>query len=269
MTRITANSSALRGAAALGILFGLAAMPVGAQMAPPPPKSEIAKRIEAALASDIRTAEERARDRTERKPMQTLEFFGLQPNMRVLELFPGGGWYTKILGQVLAEQGKLYIAIGADRLAPRLQEWKLDKVEVAPARATPQPSGQFGVFKMDSVDLGVKDLDMVLTFRNLHNLTPETRANLNRAVLAALKPGGIYGVVDHTRRHNEPGTVENWRRIDPVVVIKEALDAGFEFAGFSDLHYRPDDELRYDTARPSIAGYSDRFTLKFRKPAAR
>ena len=247
--------------------IALGAAQAGAQMGPPPPKSEVAKRIEAAMASDIRTPEERARDARERKPVQTLEFFGLQPNMRVLELFPAGGWYTKILAPVLADQGKLYIAIGADRLAPRLKEWKLDKVEVAPAKATPQPSGQFGVFKMDSVDLGVKDLDMVLTFRNLHNLTPETRANLNKAVFAALKPGGVYGVVDHTRRHNEPGTVENWRRIDPVVVIKEALDAGFVFDGFSDLHYRPDDELRFDTARPSIANYSDRFTLRFRKPA--
>lgn len=265
--RVIARSAALRGAALLGALAGFATLPVAAQMAPPPPKSEVAKRIEAALASDIRTPEERARDRLERKPAQTLEFFGLQPSMRVLELFPAGGWYTKVLGPVLADEGKLYVAIGADRLAPRLKEWKLDKVEVAPAKATMQPSGQFGVFKMDGVDLGVKDLDMVLTFRNVHNLTAESRANLNKAVFAALKPGGTYGVVDHTRRHNEPDTVENWRRIDPVVVIKEALDAGFEFAGFSNLHYRPDDELRFDTARPSIAGYSDRFTLKFRKPA--
>jgi len=247
--------------------IALSAAQAGAQMGPPAPKSEVAKRIEAAMASDIRSPEERARDARERKPVQTLEFFGLQPNMRVLELFPAGGWYTKILAPVLADEGKLYLAIGADRLAPRLKEWKLDKVEVAPAKATPQPSGQFGVFKMDSVDLGVKDLDMVLTFRNVHNLTADTRAQLNKAVFAALKPGGVYGVVDHTRRHNEPGTVENWRRIDPVVIIKEAVDAGFVFDGFSDLHYRPDDELRFDTARPSIANYSDRFTLRFRKPA--
>jgi predicted methyltransferase len=86
-------------------------------------------------------------------------------------------------------------------------------------------------------------------------------------VFDSLKPGGIYGVVDHTRRHNDPTTSENWRRIDPVLVIKEALDAGFVFEGYSNLHFRPDDELRYDSQRPSLAGYSDRFTLKFRKPA--
>jgi predicted methyltransferase len=119
------------------------------------------------------------------------------------------------------------------------------------------------------IDLPIKDVDMVLTFRNLHNMTPETRAKLNRAVFTALRPGGIYGIIDHTRRHNEPGTVETWRRIDPVLVIKELLDAGFELVDYSNLHYRPDDELRYDTARPSVANYSDRFTLKFRKPAMR
>jgi predicted methyltransferase len=73
-------------------------------------------------------------------------------------------------------------------------------------------------------------------------------------------------VVDHTRRHNDPTTSENWRRIDPVIIIKEALDAGFEFEAFSDLHFRPDDELRFDSQRPTVGGYSDRFTLKFRKP---
>jgi predicted methyltransferase len=254
------------------VLLAIAAiahsLPVAAQMGPPAPKSEVAQKIEAALASDIRTAQERARDTPERKPVQTLEFFGLTPSMKVVELFPAGGWYTKVLAPVLAEKGKLYVAIGANRLQPRLAEWKLDKVEVLNSKADLKPSGQFGVFQADSIDLAVKDVDMVLTFRNVHNMTAGTRAALNKAVFDALKPGGIYGIVDHTRRHNEPGTVENWRRIDPVLVIKEALDAGFEFVAFSDLHYRPDDELRYDTARPSIANYSDRFTLKFRKPAA-
>jgi predicted methyltransferase len=108
---------------------------------------------------------------------------------------------------------------------------------------------------------------MVLTFRNVHNMTPNARAMLNKAVFEALRPGGVYGIVDHTRRHNEPTSPENWRRIDPVVVIKEALDAGFVFDAFSDLHYRVDDELRYDSQASSLAGYSDRFTLKFRKPA--
>ena len=77
------------------------ALPVAAQAPPAPPKDETTLAIEKALASDIRTPEERARDSSERKPIQTLGFFGLKPNMTVIELFPGAGWYTKVLGQVL------------------------------------------------------------------------------------------------------------------------------------------------------------------------
>jgi predicted methyltransferase len=115
-------------------------------------------------------------------------------------------------------------------------------------------------------NLGVTDADLVLTFRNYHNFTAEGRANLNRAVFAALKSGGRYGIVDHTRRHNEPDSRENWRRVDPVLVIKEVQAAGFVLEDFSGIHFTPDDELRYDVGRKSVAGNSDRFVLKFRKP---
>ena len=81
-----------------------------------------------------------------------------------------------------------------------------------------------------------------------------------------LKRGGIYGIIDHTKRHNEPDSQETWRRLDPVKVIKEVEAAGFEFVDYTGMHYRPDDELKYDTIRPSINRYSDRFTLKFRRP---
>jgi predicted methyltransferase len=238
-----------------------------AQMGSQPPKSETALAIEKALASPIRTAEERARDARERKPVQTLEFFGLKPDMTVVEVMPGAGWYTKILGQVLADKGKLHLFGGAQRLAPRLKEWGLDKTLIAEGKFVTKASGQRGVFDAEAIEIPVQNADMVLTFRNVHNMTPNARAMLNKAVFEALRPGGVYGIVDHTRRHNEPTSPENWRRIDPVVVIKEALDAGFVFDAFSDLHYRVDDELRYDSQASSLAGYSDRFTLKFRKPA--
>ncbi len=257
-------------AASASTLLLLACAPLTAQMSPPPPKSEVAQAIEKALAGDIRTAEERVRDARERKPVQTLEFFGLQPDMTVIEMFPGAGWYTKVLAPVLADKGKLVVALGTTRLVPQLKTWKLDKVQVADVKTDFKPApGQYGVFTSGAIDIPVKDADMVLTFRNYHNMDAAARAHLNRAVLATLRPGGIYGIVDHTRRHNEPGTTENWRRVDPVLVIKEVEAAGFEFVDFSDLHYRPDDELRYDSQRESIGGYSDRFTLKFRKPATR
>jgi predicted methyltransferase len=97
-------------------------------------------------------------------------------------------------------------------------------------------------------------------------LDADGRAKINDQVFAALKPGGLYGVVDHTARHMEPANHENRRRVDPVMIIKETLDAGFEFVDYSDLHYRADDELVYEVGRRSVTGNTDRFTLLFRKP---
>ena len=94
----------------------------------------------------------------------------------------------------------------------------------------------------------------------------ESRDRINSQVFKALKSGGYYGVVDHTQRHMEPDNNENRRRLDPVLVIKELLDHGFEFVGYSNLHYRADDELEYEVGRRSVSGNTDRFTLLFRKP---
>lgn len=228
----------------------------------------IGEKIEAAMKGEIRTAAERERD-GERKPRQTLEFFGLRDDMRVLELIPSGGWYTKILAPVLAEKGELYVAIGTARaLEPMIKDVPaLAKVKVAQTDAKMAPAaGQMGKFDLGDFSLGVKNLDLVLTFRNYHNLTPAARASLNRAVFAALKSGGTYGVLDHTRRHNEPENAENWRRMDPVLVIREVQAAGFVLDDFSSQHYIPDDELRYEVGRRSVTGNSDRFALRFRKP---
>ena len=123
-----------------------------------------------------------------------------------------------------------------------------------------------GVFDLEPLSFWVEDLDLVLTFRNAHNLTPAGRNALNEAVFEALRPGGHYGVIDHTRRHMEPDGPENSRRVDPVRLIHEALAAGFEFVAWSDLHYRADDELRFEVGRRSVTGNTDRFTLLFRKP---
>ena len=128
------------------------------------------------------------------------------------------------------------------------------------------PDPDSGLVAIKPFDLGVDDVDAVLTFRNLHNLSAEGRDSMNRAAFAALKPGGIYGVVDHTRRHMQPDDPENRRRVDPVLMIKEIQAAGFEFEDFSDLHYRLDDELRYEVGRKTVTGNTDRFTFLFRKP---
>lgn len=224
-------------------------------------------KLKSAMEASVRTEAEIGRD-ANRKPVETLEFFGLRDDMKVIELIPGGGWYTKLLAPVLAENGEFYVALGAGRLADGLlKEEGFDAVRVTAEDARiyrPEGSRNY-VIEVDG--LGVTDADMVLTFRNYHNFGPEGRAALNRAVYDALKPGGIYGVVDHSRRHMESDNPENRRRMDPVLAIREIQDDGFELVDYSDLHYRPDDELRYEVGRKTVTGNTDRWTLKFRKVA--
>ncbi len=225
----------------------------------------VAEKLKTAMASDIRTEQEVARDKN-RLPVQTLEFFGLRDDMKIVELIPGGGWYTKLLAPVMAENGEYYAAIGADRAVKGLAgKPGFDKVKVTGQQIGFEQKESARLLTLTNVDLGVKGMDMVLTFRNYHNFDAESRAAMNKATYNALKRGGIYAVVDHTRRHMEGDNPENARRVDPVMAIKEIQDAGFELVDYSTLHYRPDDELRYEVGRKTVTGNTDRWTLKFRK----
>ncbi len=227
---------------------------------------DIEDKVGAAMAAESRPAADRERDRN-RRPLQTLQFFGLEDDMRVLELLPGGGWYTRILAPVLAENGKLYVAMGTGRIQESLlDEPGFENVEVLETTANVRREPGARYYTTDDFSFGVRNLDMVLTFRNVHNFDAEGRSRMHQAAFDALRKGGVYGIVDHTRRHMEGETPENRRRIDPVLVIKEAQAAGFEFVDYSDLHYRADDELEYEVGRRSVTGNTDRFTFLFRKP---
>ena len=224
---------------------------------------EIDDKVQAALASDIRTEAETARD-ANRRPLETLKFFGLTDDMHVLELVPGGGWYTKVLAPVLAENGRLAVSIGTPGAAAIIEEQGWDVEVVETGNFSPVEGSR--LFQITDMDFGEGVFDMALTFRNLHNFNEVGRNAINEAVFRALKSGGRYGVVDHTRRHMQADNYENWRRMDPVLAIKEIEAAGFEFVDYSDLHYRADDELVYEVGRKTVTGNTDRFTLLFRKP---
>ncbi|MEM1433739.1 MAG: methyltransferase [Pseudomonadota bacterium] len=226
--------------------------------------------LDAAIASDQRPEADKARDRN-RKPKQTLEFFGFSKDMKVVEIFAGAsGWYTKILAPVLAEDGQLYVAGGLGKAfgfgqdLTRIGELDgKDEIELIDLSGKLKPTDA-GV-AMESASFNVRNADLVLTFRNLHNLTAEGRAELYKASYKALKKGGRFGAIDHTRRHMMGDNAEMGRRLDPVLVIKEAQAAGFKFVDYSTLHYRPDDELRYEVGRRTVTGNTDRWTLLFEK----
>jgi predicted methyltransferase len=228
--------------------------------------SAVEEQIRAAMAEESRPEADVARDRN-RMPVETLKFFGLRDDMKIIELMPGGGWYTRILAPVMKDRGAYYAALGTDRIKDRLagQPGFENMRIVAEDSRVYRPEGSRH-YALETAGLGVTDADMVLTFRNYHNFGPEGRAALNRVVFDALKPGGVYAVVDHSRRHMQPDDGENRRRMDPVLVIREVQAAGFVFEDFADLHYRPDDELRYEVGRRTVTGNTDRFTFRFRKP---
>ena len=138
-------------------------------------------------------------------PLDTLKFFGLKDDMRVLELIPGGGWYTRVLAPVLAENGQLYIGLSTRRVEENIIGTPgFEKVEVLATSDNMHRMQGSRFYTMDDFEFGVSGLDMVLTFRNVHNFDSESRARMTRQVFKALRSGGLYGVVDHTRRHMEP-----------------------------------------------------------------
>ena len=226
----------------------------------------VSAKLEAAIKSEVRTESDIERD-ANRLPVETLRFMRLRDDMKVVELLPGSGWYTKLLAPVLAERGHLILALGTGRVEDGLLDKSgFGKVKVTAKDASfSRPDGSY-YYQLKMTSLGVSDADLVLTFRNYHNFDAPGRAKMNRAAFKALKPGGIYGLVDHSRRHMQQNSPENRRRMDPVLAIREIQAVGFVFEDFSDLHYRADDELRYEVGRRSVTGNTDRWTMRFRKP---
>lgn len=234
-----------------------------AQPANPTPFQQ---RVIEAMNGEIRTDDDRARD-ANRMPAEVLEFFGMREDMSVIEILPAGGWYTKILGPLLKDDGKLYVAHPPGFYADAFQRVAdlpgLEEVEELHWGDVENTSGgPFG----PSGDWNVEPVDLVLTFRNYHNFSVDDRMAMNRSALDALKPGGLYGIVDHTRRHMEADSRENGRRVDPVLNIKEVIESGFEFVDFSDVLARPVDALDLEVGNPEVSGQTDRYTLLFRKP---
>ena len=241
-------------------VWAVAATPAQAQ-------SDVGDTIRAVLKQTYRSAANRARDRN-RDPVRAMQFCRLRDDMKVIEFAPGGGWYTELLGPVLKDRGELHIAFSAERLArldDKLRLEPLSMVHKLPIPVERHPERRKFVFR--GLEFGTADADMVLNIREYHNIDLGSVAVFNRAVHAALKPGGYYCIVDHTRRHMAPDERENRRRLDPVLVIKQVQAAGFRFVDFTDLFFRPDDELRYEVGRSTVTGNTDRFTLLFQKPS--
>jgi predicted methyltransferase len=224
-------------------------------------------KLESALTMDHRSSENKQRD-DNRNPVKAMEFCQLTDNMKVLEFGPGSGWYSEILGPVLQEKGELVIAYKdtwMEKLAPLLAKDFMSAVEMHPIDI--DWNSELRKFSVGNVSYSIDNVDLALNIREYHNLSADGAKIINQATNKALKPGGYYCVIDHTRRHMEPWTSENRRRADPVSVILEIQAAGFILLDSNDLFFKPDDELRYEVGRKSVSGNTDRFALLFKKVA--
>jgi predicted methyltransferase len=224
------------------------------------------EKIRAALALAYRTEADTSRD-ANRAPLEALQFMGLRDDMRVFEFGPGAGWYTKILAPVLKDEGELIIGYKKewiDELSDLLAEPELSAVRRV--NLDMDWDRELYAFSFNSMDFDAEDLDMFLNIREYHNLHGDDRMAFNKAVFEALKPGGRYVVIDHSRRHMQPDGPENVRREDPVKVLVEVQSAGFDLLDYSDMFYRLDDSLEYEVGRRTVAGNTDRFFFVFEKP---
>lgn len=255
-----------------------------AQPANPAPAAEAA--LTAAVAAPTRTPANVLRDKY-RHPRETLAFFGVQPNHTVVEIWPGGGWYTEVLAPYLAAGGgKLYAA------APDWGRSGLDKMKAAnPALYGAIPLADFPLFDGKAAEIPAGSADAVLTFRNVHNWRmgyrregkPDYSLDAFRQMYAMLKPGGVLGIEDHRLPENADAERERSSGYIKVSTVRRlAEQAGFKFAGSSEINANPKDSADWLdgvwTLPPSLRkgdvdrdkylaiGESDRMTLKFVKP---
>jgi predicted methyltransferase len=238
------------------------------------PSLDVHALLQQAAAGGWRSDANKARDQY-RHPVETLEFFGLKPNMTVVELTPGGGWYTDILAPVLRDRGQLIAATGnlsgdfTKRLAGNPEVFgKVKLLQFAPP---------------EHVKMGADGTaDMVLSFRNLHDWLNDSAAELDSVFHAAfdvLKPGGIFGIEEHRARPymDAAQSSKNLHRLPEGYVIALGLKNGFVLAGVAEINANPKDDESVNVHRllPDLAGgneslkpigESDRMTLKFVKP---
>jgi predicted methyltransferase len=252
-------------------LLTLACAARAAPLTPPATLAEV-------IAGPQRTPAFRARDRY-RHPLQVLDFFGVKSDMRVVEIWPAGGWWTEILAPYLRAHGRYYAAVQPpyrdagfrDKLAAAPKYY--DRVVVTEAG----PPDHWRIAPPGSADL-------VLTFRNVHNwLAGGYEKEMFAALYRALKPGGVLGLVEHRAA---PGTTRaDWVKtgyVSEAFVIELAREAGFRLVATSEINANPKDTKNYPkgvwTLPPTLAlgrkdrakylaiGESDRMTLKFVKP---
>lgn len=237
------------------------------------------------IANSHRSTENKSRDKY-RHPVETLAFFGTQPDMTVVEIWPGGGWYTEILAPLLADKGKLYAAHFSTKAKVPFFQKSLQQFQTKLANN----SGLYGKITLTTLQAPNKleiapagSADQVLTFRNIHNwMSHGQAARVFKTMHKALKPGGVLGVVEHRGRAGQPQDPQaKSGYVTEAHVILLAQQAGFKLIDKSEINANPKDNTQHplgvwtlpprlkqgdqDRDKYRAMGESDRMTLKFIK----
>ena len=248
---------------AIILAFGAATLLAGAAIAPIA-WAQVTPAITAAVADAGRPAADTARD-AERMPAQTVAYAGIKPGDKVADLFPGGGYYTRIFSKVVGPTGKVYDVI-PDAPPPNAQR---AAAYVEAMKAYPNVvivNGPLTAFKP------AEKLDVVWTSENYHDFRipmfgSQNMAAFNKMVFDALKPGGVFYIEDHAAAAGAGDTVTGTlHRIDPATVKKEVEAAGFRLELQTDILAHPEDPHTAAIFDPSVRGKTDKFVMKFRKP---
>jgi predicted methyltransferase len=230
--------------------------------------ASIPDNIAAAIADGNRPDADKQRD-ADRKPAETLAFTGVKSGVKIAELLPGGGYFTRIFSKAVGSSGHVYALVPAR--SPDAPADMPDFAARVKAIAADPNYANVSVVVEPFSQLGVPaPVDLVWTSQNyhdLHNLPGLDVGVFNKMVFDDLKPGGIYLVLDHTAEAGSGGRdTKTLHRIDPETVKKEVLAAGFVFVGSSDLLRQPSDSHSLKVFDPTVRGKTDQFILKFRKP---
>jgi predicted methyltransferase len=223
--------------------------------------------ITAAVADSGRPDADKERD-ANRKPAETLAFLGVKPGESVAELIPGGGYFTRLLSVAVGAKGHVY-ALAPERPANAPADRPEPAAKAKAIAADPHYANVTVLVPPLASFVPPMPVDLIFTAQNYHDLhnLPADVLGFNKSIFNALKPGGLYVVLDHSA---EAGSglrdTKTLHRIDPEAVRKELAEAGFEFVGASDVLANAADPRTAAVFDPSIRGKTDQFILKFRKP---
>lgn len=222
--------------------------------------------VKAAVADTARPAADKERD-ANRKPAEVVAFSGMKAGDVVADINPGGGYFTRIFSKTVGAKGKVYAVVSDAMLAKRPEA--ADGIKAIAGDKT--YGGNVELVVADFANLKTAmPLDIAWTSLNYHdfkNRGGSFTENMNKAVFAALKPGGVYIVIDHAAAKGADANVtEKLHRVDPEVVKKEVMAAGFKLEAESNLLAHAEDNHTSPVFDGAIRGKTDQFVFKFRKP---